>query len=211
MQVFLRLVVLVQEPLYWKSIGFSTIRILVGLFLGIMGALGCSILSYSIKWFRILLSPLVSVIKSTPVASIVVVVLIYVSSRNLSIIISFLLVFPVVYSNLLQGFDSTPKELLEMAKIYRLSPKAKALAIFIPHLKPFFISACSTAMGFAWKSGIAAEVIGIPRGSIGERLYDAKIYFSTADIFAWTVTIIVLSSIFDKIFKVITKKVGGKL
>ena len=98
-----------------------------------------------------------------------------------------------------------------MAKIYRLSPKAKALAIFIPHLKPFFISACSTAMGFAWKSGIAAEVIGIPRGSIGERLYDAKIYFSTADIFAWTVTIIVLSSIFDKIFKVITKKVGGKL
>ncbi|MCF0261997.1 MAG: ABC transporter permease subunit, partial [Sphaerochaetaceae bacterium] len=148
---------------------------------------------------------------STPVPSIVVVVLIYVSSKNLSIIISFMMVFPVLYNNILQGLDSTPKELKEMAQIFNLSTKAKVKAIYIPHLGPYFISACTTAMGFAWKSGIAAEVIGIPRGSIGERLYDAKIYFATADIFAWTVTIIILSSLFEKAFKLIANKIEATL
>ena len=63
-------------------------------------------------------------------------------------------------------------------------------------------------MGF--KSGIAAEVIGVPDGSIGEGLYLAKIYLSTAELFAWTFMIIVVSTLFEKLFLWILKKFAGK-
>ena len=48
---------------------------------------------------------------------------------------------------------------------------------------------------------IAAEIIGIPKGSIGENLYNAKIYLETPDLFAWTFVIIAVSVLFEKIFQ----------
>ena len=40
----------------------------------------------------------------------------------------------------------------------------------------------------------AAEVIALSSGSIGEKLYNAKIYFQTADLFAWTAAIVLISA-----------------
>ena len=63
--------------------------------------------------------------------------------------------------------------------------------------------------GMGFKSGIAAEVIGVPGGSIGEGLYMAKIYLSTADLFAWTLMIIAVSSVFEKLFLLLLKTIAG--
>lgn len=123
-----------------------------------------------------------------------------VGSENLSVFIAFLVVFPIIYINTIAGFMSTDPKLLEMAWVFRMQGKKKLLYIYRPALLPYLISGCRVALGMGWKSGVAAEVIGVPSNSIGEKLYMAKIYLSTADLFAWTLVIIVISALFEKFF-----------
>ncbi len=110
------------------------------------------------------------------------------------------MVLPIVYTNVLQGIRSTDKQLLEMADLFNIGWWRRLRYIYIPHLTPYILSACTVSIGLSWKAGVAAEVIGIPTGSIGERLYEAKVYFSTGDLFAWTLVIIALSILAEKIF-----------
>ncbi len=210
-----RLFELVFERSFWHSAMFSMIRIGAGFLLSLV--LGCvfAVLASYIKIFEILLSPLNSVIKSTPIASFVILVLLWIPSKNLSVIIPFLMSFPVIYSNMLSGIRNVDKKLIEMADVFKIPAYKRFLYIYLPDVMPFFISACNISVGLCWKSGIAAEVIGLPSGSIGDMLYHAKIYLETADLFAWTVVIIIISTLFEKILllllKVITKKIekGG--
>lgn len=205
-----RLLVLIVTKEFWQSIAFSAFRIALGFILATFAAILLSLLSSFFILVRILLSPLVQFIKATPVASIVIVVLIWVSSRNLSVIISFMMVFPVLYTNLLAGIEATSKELLEMATVFRLPLAKRFRAIYLPSVVPYFLSSSKVALGLAWKSGVAAEVIGIPVGSIGEKLYQAKLFFATADVLAWTVTIIVLSVLFEKGFTFIIERLAKR-
>lgn len=157
--------------------------------------------------------PITSVIKATPVASFIILAIIWFGSRNLSMFISFLMVFPVIYLNILEGAENTDKGLLEMARVYRLGAFKTLVYIYFPQLFPYISSACSVALGLCWKSGVAAEVIGIPTGSLGERLYRAKLYFETGDLLAWTAVIILVSVLFEKLFmtalNLIKRKVEG--
>ena len=160
---------------------------------------------------RSLLEPITSVIKATPVASFIILAIIWFGSKNLAIFISFLMVFPVIYLNVLKGIESTDVKLLEMARVYRFSPLRVLLYIYLPEVMPFFVSACSIALGLCWKSGVAAEVIGITTGSIGENLYRAKLYFETGELLAWTAVIIAVSTVFEKLFMLALKKAWGAL
>ena len=92
------------------------------------------------------------------------------------------------------------KQLLEMAKVFRLPLGRRLRAIWLPAVLPAFRQGCSVALGICWKSGVAAEVIGLPDGSIGDALYRAKITLSTGELFAWTFVIILLSAVFEKLF-----------
>ena len=190
------------------AIMFSAVRILSGFGLGVGLAILFSVLSNRYECIRILLKPLVSFLKATPVASIVIVVLIWVSSKTLSVAVSFMMVFPIMYSSLLTGFDSVDGKLLEMCTVFRLSFSKRVRAVYLPAVLPQFISSSVTAMGLAWKSGVAAEVIGLPDGSLGERLYEAKTYLASADVFALTVTIIAVSVAFEKLFSYLVKKLA---
>ena len=163
------------------------------------------------RWVRSLVEPLVQAFKAIPVASIVIVVLIWVDSRNLSVIISFMMVFPVLYTNLLSAIESTDSRMVEMGVSYRLGAYEKLRLIYLPQVYPYFLSSSSLALGLAWKSGVAAEVIGIPDGSLGERLYDAKVFFATADVFAYTLLIVILSVGFEVLMKALIRYLGRRL
>lgn len=191
---------------FWQSILFSLSRIATGFFLGIVIGTLFAIVAFRYKKVSELLAPLILVIKTIPVASFIILVLIWVSSKNLSILISFLMVFPIIYTNVLNGIYETNKELLEMAQVFSLSPWKKIRYIYLSQVLPFFQSGCSLSLGLCWKSGIASEIIGIPKNSIGENLYHAKIYLNTSDLFAWTFVIIVISIGFEKIILLLLKK-----
>lgn len=193
---------------FWFSIINSFVRIAIGFFMGLVGGIVFAILSYKIKIINELISPLMKIIKSTPVASFIILALVWISSANLSILISFLMVLPVSFSNMLYGLQSTDAKLLEMAKVFDLSRWKRIRAIYIPTVLPFIISAMSVGLGFSFKSGIAAEVIGRPSNSIGLNLYEAKLYLMIKELFAWTLIIILLSVLFEKLIMWIFKRFG---
>lgn len=195
-----RLFELAGESSFWKSILFSMGRIMLGFLTGLAAGSLLAVASAKIRLVRTLFSPLITAMKSIPVASFTILALIWIGSKNLSVLISFLLCVPTVCANMLEGMDQLDAKLTEMANVFRIPPWRKFAGIYLSQLLPYFRSAARLAIGLCWKSGVAAEVIGIPNGSIGEKLYRSKVYLETADLFAWTITVILLSWLCEKIF-----------
>lgn len=192
---------LVPTAAFWHTVCQSTARILAGFFLGLFGGLALACLSAACAFVRVLLHPLILTIKSVPVASFTVLALFWLSNAaNLSMLISFLMVVPVVYANTLEALLSVDAALPEMAKVFRLGAVRTARYIYAPAAAPGVRAACRVGLGLCWKSGVAAEVIGITAGSLGEMLYNAKLLLSAPDLFAWTLVIILLSFGFEKLF-----------
>lgn len=189
---------LVREADFWQIIASSTLRILFGFLLALITGTVFAVLSYKSRLFSELVSPLMKVVKATPVASFIILALIWIRSKNLSVLISFLMVVPVVYMNIQQGLMNTNEKLLQFAEVFRISPLKRIKAIYFPAILPYLVSAVSIGLGFGFKSGIAAEVIGIPSKSIGEKLYEAKLYLMTGDLLAWTIVIILISVLLEK-------------
>jgi NitT/TauT family transport system permease protein len=195
-----RLTQLIQEAGFWRSVLFSFQRITTGFLLATVSGVFFAALSARFQRIEEFLAPAILFAKATPVASFTILVLIWVSSRNLSVVISFIMVLPIIYTSVLNGIRNADSKLLEMADVFRIPTYRRILFIYVPQVLPFFESACLVGLGMCWKAGIAAEVIGKPSGSIGEALYMAKVYFATPDLFAWTLTIIVISIVFERLF-----------
>ena len=199
---------MILEKDFWQRVFISFGKITVGFFLGALGGSVMGAFSYKSKFAYALISPINQIIKSTPIASFIILLLFWVKSSNISIIISFLIVFPLFYSNIREGAENTDIKMLQMAEIYNFSTKNKILYIYFPEIMPYFISACSMGLGMCWKAGIAAEVIATPQNSIGDALYRSKINLDTAYLFAWTAVIIFISVAFEKIFLKIIQKLN---
>lgn len=197
-RVIARLFALLEDAAFYRALSFSFTRIALGALCGLLLGIVLALVASRSKIVEFLLQPLIITIATVPVASFIILTLMFLSSRDLSIFISFLMVLPIIYSNLLQGLKAIPRDMTEMAKMYHLSPVRRLLLVELPHVKSHLLSGASTALGMAWKSGVAAEVIGIPIGSIGENLYQSKIYFDTSGLFAWTAVIVALSVLFVK-------------
>lgn len=207
-EVLEALFTLIKLSSFWKTVMNSFSKIALGFISAVFIGTALALISCIHKLFREIISMFIRLIKAIPVASFVIVVLLWVESKNLSVLISFLMVIPIMYTNILKGIGGTDKQLLEMAKVFRVSMIKKIRYIYIPGVMPYFVTACSVGLGFCWKSGIAAELIGQPKNSIGAWLYEAKLYLMTKELFAWTIVIVVLSIFFEKVVMLIIKKVS---
>ena len=110
---------------FWQSVGFSFVRIVTGFLLAMFLGIFLAVLAYWSKTVEILLADVIAVVKSTPVASFIILCLIWIPSRNLSVFISFLMVLPVIYTNILEGIRQTDSKILEMAKVFQVNPGRK--------------------------------------------------------------------------------------
>ena len=201
-----RLCTIWQTENFWGTIWFSFYHIAGGFFLALILGIILAALSARFPFIETLLWPFMVTVKTVPVASFVVICLIWLSAQNLSVFISFLIVLPVVYGNVLQGLKSEDKSMTEVGEVFRMGFMRKLTYVHLPQLKPFIMAACSTALGMAWKAGVAAEIIGIPDGSMGKQLYFAKIYLATDDLLCWTVIIVAISVLFEKLVMWLLKR-----
>lgn len=193
------LLYLLGERDFWLSLGRSLLRIGGGFFGGFGTALLLAAASRRFLFLEELLSPVMKVTMAVPVASFAVLLLIWWGSSFLAVAICFLVVLPGIYIGALEGSKAADKRLLEMAEVFRLPFRNRFFYIYRPALKPFLYSSMKVALGMCWKSGVAAEVIGIPDLSIGERIYMSKVYLDTAGVFAWTAVVIFMSVVFEKL------------
>ena len=195
-----RLLELLPSPAFWRAVGNSSLRIFGGFLLSCALAALLASLAAGRSWLQDLLAPPVAAVKAVPVASFIILALVWLDARSLSLFISALMVFPPVYLNVLEGLQGTDRKLLELAQVYRIPLRRQIWGIYVPQTLPYFRSASSLALGLCWKAGAAAEIIGLPAGTIGERLYTAKIYLQTPDLFAWTAVILFLAAGFERLF-----------
>ncbi len=209
-EVVLRLVQLGGTGDFWASTLSSLARIVIGFLLA--AAVGCAlaVLCRLSSFAYDLFYPVIRIIRATPVASFIILALIWLNTNSVPVFASFLMVFPIVWENVYRGIGSTDQNLLDMAKVFRLKKGAAIRNVYIPSVMPYFIAACNIGIGMAWKAGIAAEILGVPLHSIGTELYRAKIYLETVDVFAWTAVVIALSVIIEKVFIGLLKRTGQK-
>lgn len=198
--VLRRLAVLSLESAFWRTVAFSFGRIAAGFFAALFCGTLLAVAAARFELIDTLLSPLMTVVKASPVASFIILLLIWVPSHSLSVVASIMMTLPIIYTNLCEGLAATDPAMLELANVFEVPAWRRGRYLYLSQLLPYLRSACAVSIGLCWKSGIAAEVIGIPKGSIGERLYQAKIYLDTPDLFAWTVVIVLLSMLFGRLF-----------
>ena len=195
---------------FWKSIAHSALRILGGCLASCLAASALAI--PAARWSRVreLMAPLVAVIKAVPVASFIILALVWLNSRSLAFFIAFLMVFPPVYLNVLQGICQADKKLLEMAGVFRVSLWRQVRGIYLPAVLPYFRTAASLGLGLCWKAGIAAEVLTVPKASIGKMISESKLYVLTEELFAWTLTVVLLSLLIQKVILKLLKGREGQ-
>ena len=191
----------VRDLVFWQSVAGSLLRIISGFMISFLAAFLMSFAAYRFAWIREFLSPAVTFLKSVPIAAVVVILLIWWGSGYLVLCISMMVVFPNIYLNMLSGLDNADDKLLEMADVFKVRGLDKILWIYRPSYLPHLHSAVSVSLGMCFKSGIAAEVIGLPRFSAGEQLYRDKIYLNTAGVFAWVIVILLVSSLTERLIR----------
>lgn len=190
---------MISTSSFWAACGGTILRIAIGYLAGMLLGILLASVSAGRSWMEEILAPVITLMKAVPVASVVVIFLIWWGSGNLGIAISFFMALPNFYLNTLEGIRSTDVKKLEMAKVFAMPRRNQFFYIYRPALRPFWDSAIKLSVGMSWKAGVAAEVIGLPAKAIGEQLYMSKIYLETDKVFAWTLVIILLSQLFEKI------------
>ncbi|WRS28319.1 ABC transporter permease subunit [Oscillospiraceae bacterium MB08-C2-2] len=196
---------------FWSSVAFSLSRVVAGFGLAFAAGILLAVGAYRSRAMAVFLRPFMGIINAAPMASYIILCLLFLSSRSLSICISFLMALPIMYSNVLTGLQSTDQKLLEMASAFGVPPLRQMVYIYFSQLMPFLVSACSLSLGVCWKSGISAEVIGLPLGSIGEQLYQAKIFVDAKTVLAWTVMVIAISFLLERTFLALLQKLASSL
>ena len=205
---------LIVKGAFWKSVMLSIVRVMAGYLCAVAAGAVLAVICHFVSIADALLSPLRTVIRTTPVTSFIILVLLWLSDDMTPAFISFLMVMPIIWTNVQEGLAETDKMLLEMARCYQFGFVKTLRYVFVPSVMPHFAAACLNGLGFAWKSGIAAEVIAKPLFSIGRNLQDAKVYLETPSLFAWTLVVILLSLLLEKVLgaalKRLKHKEGGK-
>lgn len=197
--VLLNIINKITEYDFWLICFHSIWRIMKGYFLGVIFGIITAFISYKIKFIYDFLYPFFSILKSTPVASFIILALIWIKTDNVPAFIVFIMTSPVVWTNIYEGLSKTSNELIEVSKIFEFSFLKKLKYIYIPQLIPYISSSCTVALGLAWKSGIAAEIISSPKISIGSVIYDSKVYLETLELFTWTTVVVIISIVLEKI------------
>lgn len=206
--VWSALVSLVGTGEFWATVFTSLRRIALGLACGVLIGAALAVLTCSSRWCDRLLSPAVRVVRAAPVASFILLVLLWAGRERTPAVISSLMVLPVVWDNLSRGIRAADKKLLELARCYRFPRWKTAALIYLPSLRPYILTALTNAAGLAWKSGVAAEVLCLPEPSLGQRIYYTKYYLDIPELFAWTVVTVTLSMVLERLLRACLAKWG---
>ncbi len=200
------LLTLAGTAVFWKTVAMTFLRISAGYVLGAAAGTALGVLTAASPFLRDLLSPLRTIAKATPVTSFIILVLLWLRATVTPVLISFLMVTPMFWATVYQGVLSADAQLLEMAAVFHLG-RAKTLRhVYLPHILPQYVATSTTALGFAWKSGVAAEVIAAPAFSIGRSIYESKLYVETPALFAWTLAVILLSVLLERLIVTLLRR-----
>ena len=208
--VLFRLWELARQGGFWLTVLSSMERIVLGFLLGVLLGAAFAVATRLSSVLDALFGPVLGVVKATPVASFIILALVWMKSSRVPVFACVLIVVPIVWANVSEGIRKTDPGLLQMARMYRFGAARTVRMVYAPSVLPYFTAACTTGMGMAWKGGVAAEVLSSLPLSLGGEIYRAKIYLETGDLFAWTAVVVVLSVLLERAAVRMVKARGGR-
>ena len=199
METIKTLIRLLPDQAFCRAVYGTTVMVLSGFLAGWLAGMICASIAYRFRQAREFLEPVIVFFRAVPIVSFVILLLIWQGSGRLSFLIGFLVVFVVMYGNVLNGLLGMNDDLVQEAKLLHVSLYRRVRYIYLPEIYPEMKSGLELAIGMGFKSGIAAEVIGQPVGSVGNALYQAKIFLQTDEVFAYTLTAICAAWLAEKL------------
>ena len=191
---------LLLEKTTWVVIGYSTYRTLVALVisavLGVLFGVACGLS----RTLYDITNPLMVVLKSTPVVSVIIIAIIWFRSTDVPIFAGILMCLPIIFTGAVSGMRNTDKKLIEMCRFYRVGRFDMLYSLYFRSSVPYINASIVSTVGICWKAVAAAEVLSMPQYSIGTNLYFAKTALDPALLFAWTLIIILLSYAFEALY-----------
>lgn len=186
---------------FYLNIAWTVFRCIIAMGLSFGAGVIFAWCAYRCSAVRSLLSLPVAFFKAVPVMAIIIYVILLADSDWVAVIVCFFMCFPIVYTNILAGLDALSGEYLEVADIYGLKPGQTIRLIYWPGILPQIKASISLIAGLSWKAVVAAEVLSIPKYSLGYEMMNSKYYLETDDLFAYIAVIVVLSLAFEKLVK----------
>lgn len=204
--VLVRLFYLLSVKKTYVALLYSLLKILIGLGLGVFLGTILGYIAHHYNWFRRLMSPLIESTKATPIAAITLLLIVWISSQNLSIIIVLLVILPSVYENVITSLEGIDKKTLEMLDVFHVDERKRLRYVYFPNIKKGLLGVLPFLTGFSFKAGISGEVLSRPDVSLGTLIYEAKVYIEIKDLLAYTILLIVISVIIQALIKLIIKR-----
>jgi NitT/TauT family transport system permease protein len=191
--------IIVRQESFWLNVAATFLRVVMGLLISSSLAVLIAVLSSMSGWVERFFTPFLTTLKSVPTMSIIILALVWFKSGNVPIFVSFMICFPMFYTNTLTGIKKINPALIEYCDLHQIKFKRKFTDVIIPSVWPYFRSAFFVSIGFCWKSTIAAEVLSAPKSSMGFELYLTKLYLNNPELFAWTIIIVGFTMLIEKI------------
>ena len=196
---FMRLLELSGTAYFWSAVGATMLRVLEGFFHAVWVGTVLAVITHKFTFLKYLFQPFLNIVRATPVASLIILALFWMLIPRIPVFIVFLMILPIIWTNIFAGLEVIDRQILEMGGVFNFGWRKKIRYIFLPSLMPYISSALITGLGAAWKTAIGAEVLTRPMGTMGWNIYTARIFLLTADVFAWTIAVIVLSVLLEKL------------
>lgn len=190
---------LVGTAAFWHTCLTTLGRVFLGGGIGIAIGVTLAALSARFEGCAAVFSPAVKVIRATPVASFIILIWLWASATWVPVVIAALMAVPIAWAATHQGIGEVDPLLLELAGAYRFSKGKTLRLVYLPAMENALVGGCRTALGFAWKSGVAAEALCRPARAMGTAIWNAKTYLETPQLFAWTAAVVVLSIAVEKL------------
>lgn len=192
---------------FLTAVLYTFINVFSGFLFGIVFGVLFGVLTHFSKIFDALISPMMRIIRAVPIVAFIILLYLFFKSNVLPVIIVSLMVVPIMWQTVYDGLRQPNRELLEMARVYNMSKKKVFSYITIPSITPSLLSSAITSLGFAWKSGVAAEVLCLPDISLGTRLWQSKGTVDFDEVYAVTLTVVVISIVLEIILKAMLKRI----
>ena len=208
--VMKKLIELASAETFWRTLARSILRVLTGILSAVILGVLTGLLTHKSRLARELLSPVMTLLKSTPVASFIILALVWLGREVMPVFIAGLMVLPVVWANTAAGLAGIDPQLLELAQVYRFPRRKTFRRIVWPSVLPHLRAALRSALGLGCKVGVAAEVLTVPPYSIGKSIYEAKLYLETTELFAWTAAVVALSFLIERVMLRLVDGIGRK-
>lgn len=193
-----------------SNVSATIIRAIISFLIIVVSGTICGILAGRFIIFKNAISPLVSLLKATPVMSVILLAFIWLKSSSVPIFSAFLMAFPVMFVQTMDAYTNIDQKLEQMCTVYDIKGSKRVQVLVIPSLVPSIITGARQTLSMIWKVVIATEVIILPKQGIGRSLQLAQIQLETCKVFAWTIVAVILTVLGDTLFEFLLKSLQKK-